>query len=360
MVFAPSERVQRGLTYAIVDEVDSILIDEARTPLIISGPGRRQRRDVLPPERDRAEAHAADRGEGPGRLLGRREGAPGAAVGGRPRARGVDPRAGGAHSRRVGPVRRAEHLAHASPVCGAARAFALSPRPALRRAERRGGDRRRVHRAPDVGPPLVRRPAPGGRGEGRRADPEGEPDAGVDHLPELLPHVRQARRHDRHRGHRGVRVPADLSPGNGGDPDPHGDDPQGRERPRLPHLPGEGRRDHHRHQGLLRARPAGARRHDVDRELRAPLAIPAEGEAAARGAEREAARARGGDRRAGGQVEGDHHRDQHGGPRHRHRAGRHARAPDPQDPRRRVAAARRRRSARSTSCAPTGRCGTTT
>ena len=37
MVFAPSERVQRGLVYAIVDEVDSILIDEARTPLIISG-----------------------------------------------------------------------------------------------------------------------------------------------------------------------------------------------------------------------------------------------------------------------------------------------------------------------------------
>jgi preprotein translocase subunit SecA len=37
MVFAPSERVQRGLKYAIVDEVDSILIDEARTPLIISG-----------------------------------------------------------------------------------------------------------------------------------------------------------------------------------------------------------------------------------------------------------------------------------------------------------------------------------
>ena len=29
--------MQRGLSYAIVDEVDSILIDEARTPLIISG-----------------------------------------------------------------------------------------------------------------------------------------------------------------------------------------------------------------------------------------------------------------------------------------------------------------------------------
>ncbi|MBU1237562.1 MAG: preprotein translocase subunit SecA [Gammaproteobacteria bacterium] len=37
MVYSPTERVQRGLAYAIVDEVDSILIDEARTPLIISG-----------------------------------------------------------------------------------------------------------------------------------------------------------------------------------------------------------------------------------------------------------------------------------------------------------------------------------
>lgn len=37
MVYEPADRVQRGLNYAIVDEVDSILIDEARTPLIISG-----------------------------------------------------------------------------------------------------------------------------------------------------------------------------------------------------------------------------------------------------------------------------------------------------------------------------------
>jgi preprotein translocase subunit SecA len=37
MVYAARERVQRKLAYAIVDEVDSILIDEARTPLIISG-----------------------------------------------------------------------------------------------------------------------------------------------------------------------------------------------------------------------------------------------------------------------------------------------------------------------------------
>ncbi|UDG80143.1 Protein translocase subunit SecA [Candidatus Steffania adelgidicola] len=38
IAFSPEERVQRQLYYALVDEVDSILIDEARTPLIISGP----------------------------------------------------------------------------------------------------------------------------------------------------------------------------------------------------------------------------------------------------------------------------------------------------------------------------------
>src|SRR6202042_213090 len=38
MAWGLEECVQRGHNFAIVDEVDSILIDEARTPLIISGP----------------------------------------------------------------------------------------------------------------------------------------------------------------------------------------------------------------------------------------------------------------------------------------------------------------------------------
>ncbi|MBI1798779.1 MAG: preprotein translocase subunit SecA [Candidatus Eisenbacteria bacterium] len=38
MAVRPEHRVQRGFAYAIVDEVDSVLVDEARTPLIISGP----------------------------------------------------------------------------------------------------------------------------------------------------------------------------------------------------------------------------------------------------------------------------------------------------------------------------------
>ena len=41
MVISADQRVQRPLNYCIVDEVDSILIDEARTPLIISGPGEK-------------------------------------------------------------------------------------------------------------------------------------------------------------------------------------------------------------------------------------------------------------------------------------------------------------------------------
>lgn len=41
MVIYPEQMVQRELNYGIVDEVDSILVDEARTPLIISGPGEK-------------------------------------------------------------------------------------------------------------------------------------------------------------------------------------------------------------------------------------------------------------------------------------------------------------------------------
>ena len=47
MVTDKGERVQRQLAYAIVDEVDNILVDEARTPLIISGPADMSQRDYV-------------------------------------------------------------------------------------------------------------------------------------------------------------------------------------------------------------------------------------------------------------------------------------------------------------------------
>ena len=47
MVFDIEQKVQRGHYYAIVDEVDSILIDEARTPLIISGPANKREENYI-------------------------------------------------------------------------------------------------------------------------------------------------------------------------------------------------------------------------------------------------------------------------------------------------------------------------
>lgn len=71
MAFSPEERVQRKLHYALVDEVDSILIDEARTPLIISGPAEDSsemytRVDKLIPQLIRQEKEDSDSFQGEG------------------------------------------------------------------------------------------------------------------------------------------------------------------------------------------------------------------------------------------------------------------------------------------------------
>ncbi|MDD3381461.1 MAG: preprotein translocase subunit SecA, partial [Rugosibacter sp.] len=72
MVYSTGERVQRGLNFAIVDEVDSILIDEARTPLIISGQAEDHtelyvRMNAVPPLLTRGEVakneHEKDTGD---------------------------------------------------------------------------------------------------------------------------------------------------------------------------------------------------------------------------------------------------------------------------------------------------------
>ncbi|EIC86488.1 preprotein translocase subunit SecA [Serratia sp. M24T3] len=71
MAFSIEERVQRQLHYALVDEVDSILIDEARTPLIISGPAEDSsemyiRVDKLIPKLIRQEKEDSDSFQGEG------------------------------------------------------------------------------------------------------------------------------------------------------------------------------------------------------------------------------------------------------------------------------------------------------
>ena len=185
--------------YAIVDEVDSILIDEARTPLIISGQADDNvdlyyRLNELAPKLARQAE-----GEGPGDYWVDEKAHQVLLSEAGPRARRGRSCSAAGLLAAASSLYDAHNIALMHHLYAALRAHALfHARPALRRAERRGDHRRRVHRPPDVGPPLVRRPAPGGRGEGRRADPAREPDARVDHVPELLPDVRQARRHDGH------------------------------------------------------------------------------------------------------------------------------------------------------------------
>ncbi|MDR3412297.1 MAG: preprotein translocase subunit SecA [Formivibrio sp.] len=65
MAFRAEEKVQHGLAFAIVDEVDSILIDEARTPLIISGPAEDNtelyiRMNAVPPMLTRQETEESE------------------------------------------------------------------------------------------------------------------------------------------------------------------------------------------------------------------------------------------------------------------------------------------------------------
>ena len=107
------------------------------------------------------------------------------------RARG---REGGEVPRHRQHVQGREREPGQPPPAGAEGRVALQARRRLRGDRRRGQDHRRVHRPHPRGPALVRGPAPGRRGQGGRRDPGGEPDGRDDHLPELLPPLRQARR----------------------------------------------------------------------------------------------------------------------------------------------------------------------
>ena len=162
MKYRLEDMVQREFFYGIVDEVDSILIDEARTPLIISGPAEDSSdlyRQVDAVVKELVK-DASDLREG--REIPHR-GADRAGLGAR---RGHAAR--GRHHHRGQPLRHLQRLGGASRAAVAARAHAVHPRRRLHRAPGQGGDHRRVHRPHDGGPPLLRGPAPGAGGQGAR------------------------------------------------------------------------------------------------------------------------------------------------------------------------------------------------
>ena len=281
------QRSQRSLRYAIVDEADSVLIDEARTPLIISGP-EEQDTSIYPrfarlvPSLQRERDYTIDE-----------------------RSRSVHLTEDGIEALERG-AGRGEHLLagelpphplHGGGAEGGAR---LPAGPRLRGEGRPRGDRGRLHRAADGGPAVVGRSAPGGGGEGRAEGPAGVDHLRHDHASELLPHVRQARRHDRHRGHRGGGAARDLRAGRARDAHQRAGGPRRHAGLRLPHGGGEVPRGDRRHRGEARGGTAGAGGHGGDRELRAALGAAGASRRRARGAERQAARARGHDRGARG------------------------------------------------------------
>ena len=197
---------------------------------------------------------------------------------------------------------------------------------------RRGQDHRRVHRPHPRRPALVGGPAPGGRGQGGRARPGGEPDARDDHAAELLPHVRQARGHDGHGPHRGHRVHEDLQARRRARSRPTGRW-SARTRTTRSTRP-------RRASGRAVAREiAGAPRRRGQPVLVGTISVevsellsraPAQARRPAHGAQRQARarRARGRDHRRGRPPRRGHDRHEHGRPRRGHQARRQRRAPD--------------------------------
>ena len=207
--------VQRGHPYAIVDEVDSILIDEARTPLIISGEPEAAAKvyyDFARVVKQMEGFGSEGQGQGP-----RRDGDVGCRLHVRQEVQDglAEPerhRQDRARAQHRAALRPEERPARQPPDPGAEGAGALPSRRRLRDPGRRGEDRRRVH-GPDHGrPALVGGLAPGGGGQGGRGHPGRERDHGDDHAPELLPPVREARGHDRYGQDRGEGVRRDLQP----------------------------------------------------------------------------------------------------------------------------------------------------
>ena len=193
MKFSAEGRTQREFNYAIVDEVDSILIDEARTPLIISGPSEEStdkyyRINVIIPKLVRGEEID---GNEPGEkfttgdyTVDEKHRSVALTEEGTLKVEKLLNKPGLFESGDWEGVTIRHHVEQAFES-----ACPVRPRPGLPGERRPGRHRRRVHRPLDAGPPLERW-SPSSRGsQGRRQDRTGKPDARDRHIPELLPHV---------------------------------------------------------------------------------------------------------------------------------------------------------------------------
>ena len=258
MASALEDCVQRGHNFAIVDEVDSILIDEARTPLIISGPTQDEvrwygefakiaatlKRDVdyevdekkrtisvLEPGITKVEDHL-----------------------------GIENLYDSVNTPLISFMNnsiKAKELFHNDKeyVVMNGEVLIVDEHTGRMLAGRRYNDG--LHQAIEA--------------KEERRGPRGVPDPRHDHPAELLPPLRQALRHDRYGHDRGLRVRQDLRARRGADPDQQADGARRPARPRLPHRGRQVRRRRRGHRRAARQGPADPGRHRLGREVRAPL-----------------------------------------------------------------------------------------
>ena len=271
MKFDLAHYVQRGHNFAIVDEVDSILIDEARTPLIISGPaeestdlyyevdriiprlskGAVTRGDVKAEDREELEKTGDYIVDEKHKTVNLTES--GMAKAEKMLAHRLEPGTDGLYD-----PANMKVLHHVNQALRAHALFQLDVEYMVKDGAVVIVDE--FTGPPDARTPLERRPAPGGRSQGTQHQPSGsedrarEPDARDGHLPELLPQVQEALRHDRHGRHRGAGVREHLQARRHGHPDQPRAAAHRGARHRLPHREGEVRRDRHRHPREAEAR----------------------------------------------------------------------------------------------------------
>jgi preprotein translocase subunit SecA len=226
--------VQRGHPYAIVDEVDSILIDEARTPLIISGEPEtaaqiyndfaRIVRQLVPFRASPGDPKGAAEAAGADYEFDEKH----ETVGVTPQ--GVEKVERALRIDNLYSPENTQLVNHLYQALKAESLYHLDIKYVIQDGEVKIVDEftgRIMEGAAGARAP------PGGRGEGGREDPGGAPDARHDHAPELLPPLREARRHDRHREDGGEGVRRDLQPRRRRDPHQRAGRPRRRERPRL-------------------------------------------------------------------------------------------------------------------------------
>ena len=191
------QQSQGPLNYAIIDEVDNILIDEARTPLIISGPASQNVAQYAEADRLARKLVKGEHFE-------------------------VNEKDHTVNLTDAG-VREAEKLAGVESFYTAGNMHwphlidnSLKAHHLYERDVRYVVEDGRViivdefTGRKDGRPPMVRWPAPGGRGQRRREDQRGNANPRHHHAAELLQALQQALRHDRYRSDRGGRILENL------------------------------------------------------------------------------------------------------------------------------------------------------